>query len=499
MNFLYLIKFIIFNKKKYKTKNSKKKILVEIFDYKADYITYSIFSNVLADIYDAELVGYYPTFLSYKRKIIILIKRIFFLNILEKVFFSFGCQKVLEPKKREDINNYNKFKSKKDLLNFKFKGLKIGDLIYDGFLREKNQVTININSEDFLNYFKNALKLTNYWLDYLKKSQVKAVIQSHNVYLTGILGRVACSLDIDVYNLSCYEVYYLNKKKPLKFNYFEDYPKVFKSLPKKIKTQGLINAKKFLSRRIKGKKDFLTDKSEKINKGTFEKNINFSFKFSKKPKILIAAHNFTDAPHVHEDMIFEDFYEWMHFIGKISNKLDNYQWLIKLHPVDYNANVDDMNNIIDKYKNLELLDKNINHNILKKQNIIGALTVYGSIAHEYPLFGIPVINAGNNPHFGYNFCYNPVTKKEYLKLINYIHNLKKFKKNISKIYEFYFMNFMFDYNLFEELKYNEEFLNSNKIFKYFFQTKMSDKLNSYSDLYKNFIKTKSRRMFKYND
>ena len=61
------------------------------------------------------------------------------------------------------------------------------------------------------------------------------------------------------------------------------------------------------------------------------------------------------------------------------------------------------------------------------------------------------------------------------------------------------MNFMFDYNLFEELKYNEEFLNSNKIFKYFFQTKMSDKLNSYSDLYKNFIKTKSRRMLKYND
>ena len=85
-------------------------------------------------------------------------------------------------------------------------------------------------------------------------------------------------------------------------------------MPKKIKTQGLLNAKKFLSRRIKGKKDFLTDKSEKINKGTFEKNINFSFKFSKKPKIFIAAHNFTDAPHVHEDMIFEDFYEWMHFI-----------------------------------------------------------------------------------------------------------------------------------------------------------------------------------------
>ena len=496
MNFLYLIKFLIFNKEKYKTKNSKQKILVEVFDYKADYITYSIFSNTLAEIYNAELIAYYPTFLSIKKKIIIIIKRIFLINILEKVFFSFGCLKVLEPSRNDNIIKFKKIKSKKDLLNFKFKGVLLGDLIYDGFLREKNQITVNINSDEFKKYFANALNLTNFWLAYLNKTQVKAMMQSHNVYLLGIPGRVACSLNIDVYNVSCYETYFLNKKKPLKWNYFDDFPKDFRALPKKIKTQGLLKAKKLLNKRIRGKKDILINKSEKIIGGTFEKKVTYSFKFSKKPKILIAAHHFNDAPHVHKDMLFEDFYEWMHFIGKISDKYDYYQWLVKLHPVDYEGNINSMNNIIKNYKNLDLLDNNINHNILKKQNILGVLTVYGSIAHEYPFFNIPVINAGNNPHVGYNFSYNPKNKKEYTKLIDNIYNLKKFKKDKNKIYEFYFMNFMLDFNLFEKLKFNEKVLDSNEIFKYFFQKKMSKNLESYSKLYKNFIKSKSRRMYK---
>ena len=85
-------------------------------------------------------------------------------------------------------------------------------------------------------------------------------------------------------------------------------------------------------------------------------------------------------------------------------------------------------------------------------NIIGVLTMYGSIGYEYPYFGIPVINAtNNNPHISYNFNYYPRSKDDYSKLIDDIEKLK-FDKNKyrSEIYEYYFSNFLKDYYFFKD-------------------------------------------------
>ena len=49
---------------------------------------------------------------------------------------------------------------------------------------------------------------------------------------------------------------------------------------------------------------------------------------------LIAAHHFSDAPNVWGEFLFVDFYEWVDFLGNLSNKLD-YDWYIKLHPLDF--------------------------------------------------------------------------------------------------------------------------------------------------------------------
>ena len=47
-----------------------------------------------------------------------------------------------------------------------------------------------------------------------------------------------------------------------------------------------------------------------------------------KIKILIAPHDFFDAVHAKGDTLFPDFYEWMSFLGEMSNKT-NYDWYIK--------------------------------------------------------------------------------------------------------------------------------------------------------------------------
>ena len=82
---------------------------------------------------------------------------------------------------------------------------------------------------------------------------------------------------------------------------------------------------------------------------------------------------------------------------------------------------------------LEIIELGITH----------ALTVYGSIAHEYPMLGIPVINASrNNPHSAYTFSFTPNSREDYEQILL---NIDKFSYEIDKqeIYEYYFMKHIF--------------------------------------------------------
>ena len=62
----WILKFILFNKKKYKKIKSDKIILVELFNYKASIISNGILANELAKFHNAKIVGYEPYFLNLK-------------------------------------------------------------------------------------------------------------------------------------------------------------------------------------------------------------------------------------------------------------------------------------------------------------------------------------------------------------------------------------------------------------------------------------------------
>lgn len=191
----------------------------------------------------------------------------------------------------------------------------------------------------------------------------------------------------------------------------------------------------------------------------------------------------------------------MEFLGKISTKSE-FEWLIKLHPAQYDLNFEKFKNFTKKFPKFKLLDKNISHNeILNSYNILGALTVYGSIGHEYPLFGIPVINASiNNPHSLYSFNVNAKSKKE---LKNKIINIKKLKKTITQktkneIYEFYYMRFQSEYFCLKDLNLVSSSLgkdfNSILFFKYWLNNFDLNHHNKILSDYSNFIDSKKFRM-----
>ena len=165
-----------------------------------------------------------------------------------------------------------------------------------------------------------------------------------------------------------------------------------------------------------------------------------------------------------------------------------------------------MNNFIEKYNKFTLLEKNISHNeIISKYNILCALTVYGTVGHEYPLFNIPVINASKNvPHKSFNFNINPKTIKDLKTNIIKIGkiNNKKNKNDNKEILEYYYMRFLSDYHVMRNhhsisarlgKKYNSPLI-FNEWFNIYNDKYHQKKLNDF----KKFVNSNKFRMFSDN-
>ena len=97
---------------------------------------------------------------------------------------------------------------------------------------------------------------------------------------------------------------------------------------------------------------------------------------------------------------------------------------------------------VKRYPKIQMLPLHVSPLQLKKEGAAYALTVCGTIGHEYPAIGIEVINAGINPQSAFDFTWNPKTKEEYDDLIMNLETLKP-KGNIEQLYQFYSMHYLF--------------------------------------------------------
>ena len=505
--FLNILNFKKKNKNFFFNQDNDKKnlILIEIFDHPPTQISYSYFSNVLSKLNDAKIVSIFP-------------RRVNIKNYLYNLLFptspfaiqkSYGSTKILNPiyDKKLFKRKIKKIKEKKDILKIVLNKIHIGDLIYDDYLARHNKSTVDLESKAFNDHLSEAYKLFYFWYEYISKNKVKALILSHTVYFVGIPGRIANYFNIPVYSVSATGTYYLSKDYFLKMSNFKFSKKKFLKLNKITKKKMINNSKKQIFTRFKGKKDIKQLNDRKVSQSIFgsidksKRILNQNSKF----KILIATHCFQDAVHVYGNYIFEDFFEWMDFLGVQSNRLKNYEWYVKSHPAVFERNKETLLYFTKKYPNLILLPKHVTHNQLIYEGIGAALTVYGSVGHEYPLFGIPVINASSHgPHDLYDFNFYAKNKKDYLNLINKVHNLKVNKKKIkSQIFEYFAMRYLTEYNIFKNFNLNPKkylnILSSDKIYNIWLK---EFSLNHHKKIlkdYENFIKNKEFKMFSINN
>ncbi|MCP4160217.1 MAG: hypothetical protein GY760_09105 [Deltaproteobacteria bacterium] len=495
----HIINFIQYNKKIWKDfsdNNSEGEILFELTGMQPNIISYTYFSNVLAKKFKAKIKVY-----SFgENKLYSLYYKKFYKSFNAEIF----SYKLNKSQSKELVELYDcvyaQLESKNDVYKLTISYIWFGDLLYDYHLKTYKVPTVEIEDDNFKKSLKEALFQFIYWRDYFINHDVKAINVSHCCYLLAIPMRIAIRKNIPAYQINAHGCYYINEERLWAYTPFYDFPNEFKALSKKKKLDGLKVAKERINRRFSGEVGVDMSYSTKSAYTNLRRERILSD--SKKFKILIAAHCFFDSPHGIGKNLFVDFYEWIEFLGKTSEKTD-YEWYIKTHPDFIPENLEILNYFTTKYNKIKLIPSDTSHHQLIEEGIDCALTTYGTIGWEYAALGKLVVNASLcNPHIEYNFNLHPKSINEYE---NILMNLPKQKLHIdlNEVYEYYFMKLQVEnmsewlFSNYEELLdeiggYNKHF--TSVAYQKFIENFSCDKHRDALKLLNNFIESKDYRM-----
>ena len=428
-------------------KNRKSEILVELYSVDQTILAFSYAANILANLHRSKIVSFTISarsdlflFLRYRR--------------INKIYQSFNVNSRFNLKLSKSIENnseiffnsiYKKLKNKYDVLNIKIHGDIIGNEIYEAYLRRYSSPTIEIDKIEFKLFLKQCLNEYFFWDNYFTTHNVKAIILSHGIYEYGITRIIANRYKIPVYLPTVRSFFCLKSQSEIGLPLFDKYHTLFNSLTFKEQKIGINWAKKRLDLRFSGAVgvDMTYSTLSAFKKGHLNTRV---LRENNRIKILIATHCFFDNPNAYGRNLFPDFYEWICYLGNLSSET-NYDWYLKTHPDILPGNQEVINELLSQYKNIIQIPSDTSHLQLIDEGTNFILTVYGSVGHEYPLFGKTVINAGvKNPHIAYSFNIHANSISEYRKILL---NLKDIKHKINKksVYEFYYMHHKyFGYN-----------------------------------------------------
>ncbi len=414
-------------------------ILFEFTSMCSSHIVFSYLVKIMEKIYSASSAAI--TVNTYNKKRRIFYKVLSLLNLSYfSVYRSFGVNKFFVLEGKNLVKRNIKFpKNKLEFLEYNYKNIRVGDLIYDSYLRYNYTHTADLKSADFKKFFCNSLDYFDSVRKVFKENNVKAIVLTHTVYLHGYIGRYALSKNIDYYCAGISHLIKLSKEDHFVHNH-KLYKLVFDKLPKNLKEKGISLAKKDIKEKLSGSVSF---NMENLPVSPFNKKIDNSIiDKNSKIKVLVATQCLVDSPHAFGNWFFGDFGEWLEYLGKLSDKTD-YDWYIKPHPNNYRRNTDFINAFLKKYKKFKLIPTTFSHYSLQKK-IDFVLTNWGNIGIDLALLNIKVINTHTNGRFcSFNFNINPSSSIHYKKILNNLAKYKNFKINKKEIYEAYFMQNIF--------------------------------------------------------
>ena len=435
------------------------KILIPYANYgPAKKIMFSYCANYLSEQYDAEILAV-PYINPFSTKENINDKN------LRDIYQSFNANELIfdnqltDQQKVESERFLNEIwpdlASEDDWLHITYKGVLYGKQIIRDFYRYE-MPTFDMHDEISKEYLRSMLRRIIFWHDFFSSDKtVKAMIVEDGIYREGLMAHAAIAAGVRVYTIG-YSMSIRLEQDLCWCDVYKEYNRFFDELTLKEQRDGLKWAQERLYKRLHGD---VTDIPYMKGINPYEsKKVNSCVKKSDRTKILICPHSFSDDLYANGKPLFSSVWTWLCHLGDLSRQT-NYDWYLKQHPVANKRDKKIIEKFLERFPNIKSVPPLTSPYQLKEEGIEYALTVWGTLGHEYPALGIQVINAGENMHSSFDFDWNPRSRSEYDDCILNITNLHK-RLDINEIYKFYCIHF----------KYYDNHIATP--FEYFFQSKV---------------------------
>src|SRR5207248_665330 len=114
-----------------------------------------------------------------------------------------------------------------------------------------------------------------------------------------------------------------------------------------------------------------------------------------KPRVVVLLHDFCDSVHKYRDMLFADYYDWVHFLFERAGRT-NFAWFAKPHPNNLLGDEKVVINsaVIEELKktfpHITFLDPKVSNRQMVNEGIRAVFTVHGTAGHEFAYMGVPV-------------------------------------------------------------------------------------------------------------
>ena len=287
-----------------------------------------------------------------------------------------------------------KFKSKKEVLEFFYGGIRVGELIYDTYLRFRSRCTVDLSDPclyDIVEYSKIMIEM---WKKELDKYSIKTLLLPYVAYHHwGIPAYICLNKRIEVltYGSNSYVLSALSIEHPYHSKNFHRYRELFKTIRNPSDKKQL--AEEILNKRLGGQIDLGTSY---MKTSAFDANDSERFSPGNHPWCVIFLHCFFDSPHIYGESLFLDFYEWLNHILNKAKELPLQNFYIKEHPNALPENKPIVSLIKEKYRvytNIIFLSAEVSNKKIIEEKPAAIFTVYGTVAHEFASLGIPVVVA----------------------------------------------------------------------------------------------------------
>ncbi len=393
--------------------------------------------------------------------------------------------------------------------NLKFKGIFIGDLIYDTYIRTGHKFLNPKYDLKLFNLFFKTVFRTSRLDKIIDKKKVKCIVVGTYTYAfnDAISIRIGIKKKIKVLEPGGFVLFNYTSDVIKRGNDFCLIDNNFSKI-KNIAREKKID--QFLIDRARGKKNLKHTRNIDIKIQNFSENYTkkkllkkFGLDEKKIDKVVVfASHKFSESPHAKGKLIFRDYFDHfkqtLNYAAKTNCK--NILWIFKAHPSSKDFNETDIVAKEIKRKNLStirLCPKNLSSYQLSKFCDL-AITSRGTIGLEFASRGKPVIITGNAAYSKRGFTIEPKNKKEYFNKLDSLKTIKSPNtKNIllAKKILYYLENFKLDMMKSDIALTLEEEIKAKKNYFKYLNLKLTKK-NFFQDTYYQQLKKKIKLIFK---